>query len=495
MRQTVSKNFRDEVIKKYPNCIKKISFMKFLQYIYFSNNWEDERERLLKVPQYNLAKCEGKVEELVAKNYCGEKFLEEFSNEVIPITWSNWSYSERKCRVIKVELCLEIEGYLLFDSYKDYKNEGGRVYFDTGKVFSRKNRKAALSKALSILNKEIEFIKTKTKVRKHAYKIFNYMMNVELIHFQKVVDKNIDRVRELISNNNNNSLEETKVKSYLEILDCIEENLKPMYKGVENSWRLYPANASILGLPRTYRKEICKGWTEFDIKSSQLSIVSVIWNMPNIKTFLKEKKSVWKLFFNTFDCEGLNYDDTKKFFKESLYSIIFGKEANKLAKMYDDIFGLGAGQKFLDIWLIKELLEARENEILRISKMPNGKYFSPAKVGEIRPYFFVGMSKGNQKEYAQTGIMPYIQRKRITSAMAQEVQMLEMMLLNPLFDLAEKNTKNFVITLWQHDGFSVKFLDKSKRDKYTKVIVNRFEETVENLVIRVPTYLEYVHLE
>lgn len=91
--------------------------------------------------------------------------------------------------------------------------------------------------------------------------------------------------------------------------------------------------------------------------------------------------------------------------------------------------------------------------------------------------------------------MPYTQRKRITSAMAQEVQMIEMAILTPIIDLAEKNSNNYVITLWQHDGFSVKFLDKSKRDKCTKVIVNRFKTTIDNLkVFNIPTYLEYEHL-
>jgi hypothetical protein len=162
--------------------------------------------------------------------------------------------------------------------------------------------------------------------------------------------------------------------------------------------------------------------------------------------------------------------------------------------MYDDVFGLDAGQKFLDMWLVKELLEARENEILKISKMPDGKYFSPAKVGELKPYFFVGMSKANQKEFEQTGVMPYSQRKRITSAMAQEVQMFEMMILNPLFDLAEKNAGNFVITLWQHDGFSVKFLNTCHRDKFTKDIVNHFNNNLSKLSIKIPTYLEFEHL-
>lgn len=58
--------------------------------------------------------------------------------------------------------------------------------------------------------------------------------------------------------------------------------------------------------------------------------------------------------------------------------------------------------------------------------------------------------------------------------MPQEVQTVEMMLLNPIFNYAEKNKNNFVITFWQHDGFTVKFLNKSHRDKFTKVILNCF---------------------
>ena len=70
-----------------------------------------------------------------------------------------------------------------------------------------------------------------------------------------------------------------------------------------------------------------------------------------------------------------------------------------------------------------------------------------------------------------------------------------MLYLNPIFQYAEQNSNNFVITLWQHDGFSVKFLDKSKRDDYTKAIVNKFQKGVENTTLNPPTYLEYNHLD
>ncbi len=73
--------------------------------------------------------------------------------------------------------------------------------------------------------------------------------------------------------------------------------------------------------------------------------------------------------------------------------------------------------------------------------------------------------------------------------------MIEMAILTPVIDLAEKNSKNYVITLWQHDGFSIKFLNASKRDQYTKVIINGFQANLDALKhLNIPTYLEYEHL-
>jgi hypothetical protein len=181
-----------------------------------------------------------------------------------------------------------------------------------------------------------------------------------------------------------------------------------------------------------------------------------------------------------------------------LYSVIFGKAEDKVRKMYDEKFGNGAGDKFSELWLIRDLFDAREAEIDRLANFPDGKYeiFAADLEYARRYYFKTGMSKRELKEFEKTGTMPYSQRKRITSAMAQEVQMIEMVMLNHIFDLATKNKNYFVITLWQHDGFSVKFLDVSKRDKYTKTIVKAFDKSLKNYhkSYPIPTYLEYQHL-
>ena len=495
MRKTVSKNFRNEIIKVYPACANNISYMKFVQYRLFSNNWEDEKEKLIKVPQFVLAYCEDKITHLASKNYKGHLFLQDFKRDVQDIDWSDWSYAEGKCRVTKFPIHNNIELLLTLDIHKDYNNEGGRFYLVSGLKFTKRNRRDDLKTEKQKLLSELIEIRQCRKIKQLASKIWTHMAtNGRDKYLIKMINTNIDLVEEAIKNRSD--LEPTKQKAYLELTDIIKEGTMPILHGVQNSCRLYESGASITGLPRQYRKMLCKGWTEFDIKSSQLAIVSSMWNISSIHDFLSQKNSVWDLFFNEFTVDKDDYTDTKRFFKESLYSIVFGKQEQAIAKLYDQKFGAGAGIKFSNIWLVRDLFDAREKEINRLANKPGGRHHSPAV--SLMPtgneFFFTGMSKKQAKLY--DGIMPYGQRKRITCAMAQEVQMIEMALLNPIIDLAERNSKNYKITLWQHDGFSVAFLNQNHRGKYTKAIENAFTANLKKLssTINIPTYLEHEHL-
>ena len=497
MRQTVSNNFRDEIIKVYPACATNISYMRFIQYRLFSNNWEDKNKNLIKIPRYALAYCEGKLKQLAGKNYKGHLFLQEFKRDVQYIDWSDWSYEKGECRIAEFPIDNNIERLLTLDAHKDYQNEGGRFYLISGLKFTTKNRNAELKAARAKLQDELNEVRQCRNIKQVASKIWTHLYtNGRDKHLLKVIDANVDVVETAIDNRID--LIETKKKAYLELVDVIREGTIPMLHGVKNSCRLYESGASITGLPRQYRKMLCKGWTEFDIKSSQLAIVSSMWNISSIHQFLGEKNNVWDLFFTVFPVPEDEHDETKRFFKQSLYSIVFGKQEANIAKEYDALFGAGAGLKFSNIWLVRDLFDAREKEITRLANKPQGRHYSPAAAVMPTPnsYFKTGMSLGEQKKYKQTGVMPYSQRRRITSVMAQEVQMIEMAILNPIIDLAAKNSKNYVITLWQHDGFSVKFLDTSKRNKYTKVIENGFKANLNRMKgsLDIPTYLEHEHL-
>lgn len=497
MRNTVSKNFRDLILKIYPNCNNNKAYLKLLQYRLFSNSWDKKQKNLLKIPQSILACCEEKTKELANKNYKGHLFLEQFSRDVIKLDYSAWSFTKSKCRVTKFPIDAQLQDALDKGVYKDYENEGGRVYLIDGKKFTPKNRRLKITEEHKKIIENLDDLIKLRKVRLPAKKIFVYMMQVNIKHYLKIIDKNIPDVELAIKNRVD--LDETKKKSYLRMLDILKEGNPPVLRGVKKSCRLYYNGASISGLSSQYRKMLCKGWTEFDIKSSQLAIVSREWGIDSIYNFLNDKNnSVWNLFYQAFSVPLKEQDETKKFFKITLYSIIFGKAEDKLCNMYDEKFGKGAGDQFSELWLIRNLIDAREAKIDQLANLPGGKYKSFATDHQYsqRYYFKTGMNEDELKEFEKTGIMPYSQRRRITSAMAQEVQMREIVVLNSIFDLAEKNKNNFVITLWQHDGFSVKFLDSSKREKYAKLIVNTFDKKKKkpSKLKPYPTYLEYEHL-
>ena len=61
----------------------------------------------------------------------------------------------------------------------------------------------------------------------------------------------------------------------------------------------------------------------------------------------------------------------------------------------------------------------------------------------------------------------------LRSILAQEAQAMELWLLLPIVEMA-RSTDEFSIVLWQHDGFSAAFRDRSRARRW----VGRFQEAV-----------------
>jgi G:T-mismatch repair DNA endonuclease (very short patch repair protein) len=71
---------------------------------------------------------------------------------------------------------------------------------------------------------------------------------------------------------------------------------------------------------------------------------------------------------------------------------------------------------------------------------------------------------------------------------AHQAQSVELYLLLPVVELAS-TTKDFYITLWQHDGFSVHFTNKSKVDYWIKKIQSVVQSKIDEQGIL--THLEW----
>ena len=73
------------------------------------------------------------------------------------------------------------------------------------------------------------------------------------------------------------------------------------------------------------------------------------------------------------------------------------------------------------------------------------------------------------------------------SALAQDAQAVELDLLLPVLGLA-KRTNKFRILLWQHDGFTVKFTEAGKEERWHRRILKVVNEKAIELAI--PTQLD-----
>ena len=278
----------------------------------------------------------------------------------------------------------------------------------------------------------------------------------------------------------------------MEILATIRDTLKPFYKGSDkgNTVRLFAFNYSIPMLTKELRKTLTKGWVEFDLASCQLAIAAKMWEIEEIQEFLRSGESIWISLLNHFGFDGLDmkrndpkrYQLIKKHLKDSLYSLMYGMtRQNLIDDLTEDLerFGIENGGKiYMTHPLVKILYEARELRMKEINDADSVETIF-GKVIQI---------KGSK---LSNGAPDDLRKGCIRRVMAEQAQAIELYLMLPVLDLAKK-TKDFSITLFQHDGCSINFANKSKKKKWFNRILEAVKARADELGIL--TFLEYEEL-
>ncbi|WP_414530805.1 hypothetical protein [Nodularia chucula] len=466
MRKTTDSKFRNLVKELYPGLGKNLNYWRFMRYLIFGAKDKDTGYPL--IDQATIAKAEGKLSLLEGSNsYCASEFLIKFQQEVMSeetFSWSGWSFKDHKARVATVKFPLELKEAIEQETYK-MKVES-RVYFDTGNKFSDKlqkiDRELIKQEAITYFN----FAAPEARV------LLEYMNGVSVNNFTKVIAANFDAT--LLEAFKIEDPEKRRVN--IEILNTIKDELQPFYKGSKqgNTVRIFPFNYSIPMLRKDLRKLITKGWYEFDLSSSQLAIVGKTWEIPEVQEFLQSKGKIWLDIINHYGIDAaelkatdeVKYEAIKKVLKDSLYSLIFGMGKQNLIDSLDEgllPYGIkNAGKRFLSQPIMKALFTAREARLEYLNNCDSVETIF-GKVLTIK-----GGKKANGKPNSD-------RHECLRAIMAQQAQAVELYMLLPVVDLA-KTTKDFVITIWQHDGFSVNFTDSSKKERWiTKIneVVNQ----------------------
>src|SRR4051794_30393568 len=138
-RITVPSSLREMIRYRYPGLEKNPAYWRLLQVLLYGT-FRDKQTGAPVVPQTMLAEIEGKQSDVGTGLYSGEDFLDRFNRDVFPITYSDYSFTEGRARVItNYSLDTEIALARMNDLGAPWTPKG-RVYFATGRTFTRRRQ-------------------------------------------------------------------------------------------------------------------------------------------------------------------------------------------------------------------------------------------------------------------------------------------------------------------------------------------------------------------
>lgn len=456
-RITVSASFRLLVARLYPGLAKNSAYWRFFGYLLFGTFFDQDTRRLI-IDQGLLAECEQKP----LTHYCGVDFLMSFQREVMsPETFQWTGHREGKCR--QVSLCIwrpEME-LALQEELQKLHHAQGRVYFDDGRLYSRAKQRAARRE------QKCEAVAQSSGAPPEVSEVLNYMNSLPSHLFTKKLT-NLEQAVAVA-----NLIQDPMVRdTQLRLLATIKDQPQPFYARSRNGRtdRIFGQGQNLTALKRDVRRAMCRGgWCEADLTNCQLAIVAKEWEVLPLLSFLRENQSIWDYLTICIGNPPVARAKLKDAFKEPLYALLYGMSfpcvQGLLTHNLNKLGIESGGTRIFESPLIQALKVARASAADRIRKEGGGATCFGV---------FLPLCEG-MDEY---------------QVLALQAQAMEMKLLHPVIALA-KETEDFTVTLWQHDGFSVHFT--RRQECWTEKINQAVQEKVNSMGI--PTRLEWKHSE
>jgi hypothetical protein len=458
-RITVSSHFRRRVAEAFPALEQDQTGWRMMQYLFFGHGCDREtRKRLLShTTLADIAEHKGNP-----SNFKSGLFLQKFRDTYFSPETFSWTphLSAEKCRQVDKLILPDALRDDLEAEYRKEKYETGRVYFDTGEAYSVKTRRRDRRNMQRVANDAAQEAETR-----EAREILDYLNNLPPTLFNRIVWLNHDAAHTVAQ-----SLEKDRARrQQLNILKQIHDQPQTFYRPISggNTDRVFGVAGGLTGLKREVRNALIQGWQKADLRSSQLAINAMLWDVPEIKIFLqKQERSIWQELYSHFELSDEESAQAKPFLKKALYAACYGmgvrKIGNNLTKALADIGIAKNGNLFTRHPLIKALLEGRKRAIAAIQRD-----------GGARTCFGKWLS----------GLV-----LTTPQILAQISQAIELKIMHVAFEVAA-TTSDFKITLFQHDGIAVHFTDKSKARRWKQRISRAID--IEAKRLGVETILEW----
>jgi hypothetical protein len=464
MRTSCSRNFQQFILNKYPSITDNIPFKRFFHYLCFGD-FSDRDTKQLVIPTRKMA------EEFYRQEYSchfnGREVLEEFRDKVLPnLSWSghealsgrSWNGKARQitCNGFDAEMQDALRQECLSPSED-------QVEFITGEPYHREDRYRDRAQDAAAYEAELAgFSLNPTQT-----KILDYLRQINAGHLfiRKLHDNRAD-IEEAVK-----GLPVQVQVIQHPILANVHHNPTLYYlpSSQQRTCRISPKGDSLLGLKREVRKAATKGWWECDLRSSQFAILAAKLKAPISRAFVASGRSLWSELYafvsGVRDAEPPG--ETKKVLKEAIYSLCYGKSKAHLK----EFMALHGMVKLLKHPILAELLELRKRWFQEIER-----------------------AGGAHDVWGEWHAVDEKQGRWAGSVAASIIQAVEMEIIAPIFDVAVKHGKGdrFHIVLFQHDGATLSFNDKTKMQRAQAKLKKAVEDRAREL--GVSTVLEFSEL-
>ena len=460
---TCSQEFRDLLLKEYPNLeakpkdyIAKGHWRHLISLLFASEH------KGIYIGQLQIARDYQVWDKLKNNHLVAIKYITLFKETIVNYTLHSHNFYTHTARTVDIDFpqhIIEARNKLLLENNKDRH----QVYICSGKTFNRS----------TFNNLRVEDFNTMSQLQgaiiSPLSKKFQDYLNMLPPHIFSKMLNHVGEALEYINRKHPNGtyvLAEEQRYNYSLYLFSIEERPQPMYVGSRNrnTIRLFELYMGLQGIQSDVRRILTQDWVEMDLQNAHLAIIAKVWDVPEIKTFLATGQSIWESLLPYMGIE-LNDNESKSITKKFLYGCVYGMSNKTLKTGMVTTLNETKYNAFVSHPIIKAILKARAKRIKDITNKGGIITYLKEAIHVIK---FVN-EEGKWED-------------NLLTILSQEASEYEMLLLEPIIDLAI-SSKDFHVTLYQFDGVSIHIRDTSKKDYILKRIKKAVDKRAKELDI------------
>ena len=348
---------------------------------------------------------------------------------------ATWDWNTKQCRIVK-----EFNLGKLEEQYQKIVNTNNYWKERNNRVFLKDGTKATRERLAMVRKEMINNVEIPSNP--YAAKIQTAIHAVEERTYSNKLPSVIDEALSIVSRIENPRARIPQEKYLRNIIRFAKLLLHPSRE--LRTDRIF-AHGHWVNLTKDARIAMNgDSWVEADLVSSQLAIVSKIWNIPFVHELLSqlllEDVSIWNYLQQRLGISGYESEIVKPILKECVYSICFGKSRENLSKkigadliLCNASFGV---TRLFSEQLFVELFKARARVIREIEK-----------TGIIYDAFGVAW-------YVVKSPDKKVTHESIRSLLARAAQSWELLIISEAFNVLDPRGSNKIV-VFAHDGFTM----------------------------------------